>query len=99
VLSAKEEHTRIKLIQLAEGHRLREEKEMEKLAIIEQTKFLTSLQGDDDKKFTQACKDEIEKNIRLGKPCYTLLRALEFVQPQLLAAKTVKLIKKKIDEE
>ena len=58
-----------------------------------------SLQGDDDKKFTEACKSEIERNVRSGKPVYTLLRALEFTQPALLAAKTIKQIKKKVDDD
>jgi hypothetical protein len=33
---------------------------------------------------------EIERNVALGKPVYTLLRALEFVAPPLLAAKLIK---------
>lgn len=98
-VAAKMEQTRIKLLQLEEGHRVNAEKELTKKAEIEQTRFLVSLQGNDDKKFTEACKAEIEKNVRLGKPVYTLLRALEFTQPQLLAAKTMKGIKKKVDEE
>jgi hypothetical protein len=52
----------------------------------------------DDKKFTNACKTEITKNVKDGKPIYPLLRALEFVQAPLLAAKTVKVIRQKKDE-
>ena len=95
----KEEQTKCKLLQLDEGHRVAAQRETERQAEIEQTRFLVSLQGDDDKKFTEACKSEIERNVRSGKPVYTLLRALEFTQPALLAAKTIKQIKKKVDDD
>jgi hypothetical protein len=51
----------------------------------------SSLTKDDDNKFSETCKSEIEKNVLLGKPVYTLLKALEFTQPALLAAKTIKI--------
>lgn len=87
---AKDEQTRVKLLQLEEGKSTRQRREEERLAEIEQSKFLSSLGRDDDKRFTEVCKAEIERNVKLGKPVYTLLRALEFTQPALLAAKTVK---------
>lgn len=90
---AKDENTRIKLIQLEEGKITKQKKEDDRLTEIEQSKFLSSLNKDDDKKFTEVCKKEIERNIKLGKPVYTLIKALEFTQPPLLAAKTIKINK------
>lgn len=56
---------------------------------IEQEKFLQSMANDDEERFVRLCKAEIEKNVAEGKPVYTLLRALEFTAPGLIAAKTV----------
>ena len=87
---AKEENTRIKLIQLEEG-RLAQKKRMEdKLIEVEQDRFLASINKDNDEKFLEACKAEIERNVKLGKPVYTILRAMEYTAPALLAAKTKK---------
>lgn len=55
---------------------------------IEQTRFLQSIDVSGEQKFTDMCKTEIEKNVQQGKPVYTLLRALEYTCPPLLAAKT-----------
>lgn len=87
---AKEENTRIKLIQLEEG-KLAQKKRMEdKLIEIEQDRFLATINRDNDEKFLEACKAEIERNVKLGKPVYTILRAMEYTAPALLAAKTMK---------
>ncbi len=85
---ARAEQARIKHIQLEEGKVANLKKAENKLVEIEQARFLASLSSNDDERFVQICKAEIERNIQLGKPVYTLLRALEFVAPQLLAAKT-----------
>eukprot|EP01036_Dinobryon_divergens_P031252 gene31252-40620_t len=87
---AKEENTRIKLIQLEEG-KLAQKKRMEdKLIEVEQDRFLASINKDNDEKFLEACKAEIERNVKLGKPVYTILRAMEYTAPALLAAKSKK---------
>ncbi len=87
--NARAEQARIKHIQLADGKEALRRKAEEKLVEREQAKFLSSLSANDDDKFVEICKAEIERNIALGKPVYTLLRALEFTAPQLLASKTI----------
>lgn len=87
---AKDENARIKMIQLEEGKRMQKKKQEDKIIEIEQEKFLASLSRDDDGKFLEACKAEIERNVKLGKPVYTILRAMEYTAPALLAAKTMK---------
>jgi len=64
------------------------------LVEIEQERFLASLNSDNDEKFLEACQAEIERNVKQGKPVYTILRAMEYVPPALLAAKTINLKKK-----
>lgn len=84
---ARLETIRIKDNQKEEGRERARKRAEEKLLEVEQAKFLASLEGNDDAKFVELCKAEIEKNIREGKPVYTLLRALEYTAPQLMAAK------------
>ena len=87
---AKDANTRIKLIQLEEGKHAQKKRMEDKLIEIEQDRFLASINKDNDEKFLDACKAEIERNVKLGKPVYTILRAMEYTAPALLAAKTKK---------
>ena len=96
--NAKIEQTRIKLIQLDEGKRVGKERRLQFELEKEENKFLLSLAGHEDKRFTEQCKEEIQTFVKSGKPIYPLIKALEFVQPPLLAAKTVKVIREKKDE-
>jgi len=54
---------------------------------MEQTRFLQSIDTNDEGRFVEICQAEIARNIKLGKPVYTLLRALEYRPPNLLPAK------------
>lgn len=89
---ARDAQTKIKLEQLEEGKIRKNKNELERQQEIEQYKYLMSLASSNDERFTETVKQEIAKNVRAGKPVYTLLKALEFTQPPLLAAKTVKKI-------
>ena len=91
------DHSAVKLEQYEEGKRVNGNTRMEKEKEIASNRFLLSLQGDDDKKFTESCKQDITKNVKDGKPIYPLLRALEYTQAPLLAAKTIKVIRQKKD--
>ncbi len=91
VIAAKEKQTQYKLQQLEEGKAKRQRMKEEMEAQKEQERFLQSIGSNDDARFKEICMAEIEKNVKAGKPVYTLLRALEFVAPSLLAAKTVKM--------
>jgi hypothetical protein len=99
VAKAKVETNRIKKIQYDEGQEAIRRKKEEKLIEIEQARFLASIQGNDDDRFVELCKQEIERNAKIGKPVYTLLRALQHDQPQLLPAKRVTGASKKKDAE
>jgi hypothetical protein len=85
---------KIKTQQYHDGKEAAKKKQEAKMYEIEQTRFLATLENHDEQRFVQSCKAKIEENIRLGKPVYTLLRALEYHQPELLPAKTVKVVKK-----
>lgn len=86
-IRAREETARIKQLQWNEARDRARKKEEEKLIEIEQARFLSSIDNNDDARFVELCKAEIEHNVRLGKPIYTLLRALEYAQPVLIPAK------------
>ncbi|RYH06430.1 hypothetical protein EON65_42880 [archaeon] len=89
-IRAREATIKIKTQQYEDGKALAAKRAEEKLIEIEQARFLNSIDNQDDKRFVELCKAEIARNVSLGKPIYTLLRALQFEQPQLLASKTVK---------
>lgn len=91
---AREEQARIKMIQLEKGREDARKKKEDKQLEIEQERFLQSLASNDDDRFVALCKAEIQRNVELGKPVYTLLRALEYTAPGLLAAKTVPIKRK-----
>ena len=61
---------------------------------LEQDKLLREIAAQDDDKFSEICIAEIKRYAAAGKPVYTLMRALEATQPQLIAAKTVKVAKR-----
>ena len=48
---------------------------------------MQSIDTNDEGRFVEICQAEIARNIKLGKPVYTLLRALEYRAPKLLPAK------------
>lgn len=98
VEDARAEQTRIKMIQLEEGKRVNKEKSLKAELEKEENKFLLSLAGHEDQRFSEQCKNEIESFVVAGKPIYPLIKALEFTQPPLLAAKTVKVIREKKEE-
>jgi hypothetical protein len=81
---------KLKKMQWADAQALRAEKERARLAQIEKERMAETVFGDDDDKFTRICKGEIKKYSEAGKPIYPLLRALEYTQPDLLAANTEK---------
>jgi hypothetical protein len=86
----REENIAFKRQQYDEGLENARKKKEAKMIEIEQSRFLHSIRGNDDARFVELCKQEIEKNIAIGKPVYTLLKALEYNRPNLLPAKTVK---------
>lgn len=85
---------KIKTMQYNDGKDVAKKKQEAKMYEIEQARFLEGLGNQDDTRFVEIVKAKVAENIRLGKPVYTLLRALDYHQPQLLAAKTVKVTKK-----
>jgi hypothetical protein len=89
IKNARMETMKLKKIQYDEGQENAKKKREQKMIEIEQSKFLHSIRGNDDARFIELCKQEIEKNIATGKPVYTLLKALEHSQPVLIPAKTV----------
>jgi hypothetical protein len=89
IKNARIETMKLKKIQYDEGQENAKKKRDEKMIEIEQSKFLHSIRGNDDARFIELCKQEIEKNIAIGKPVYTLFKALEHSQPVLIPAKTV----------
>lgn len=99
IARAKAETNRIKKMQYDDGQAAIRRKQEEKLLEIEQARFLTSIQGNDDDRFVELCKQEIERNAKAGKPVYTLLRALQQDQPHLLPAKRVEGNGRKKDKE
>jgi hypothetical protein len=90
----REETTKLKNQQYDEGMENARKRKENKMIEVEQARFLHSIRGNDDAGFVEACKQEIERNIALGKPVYTLLKALEFSANPLIAAKTVKVDRK-----
>lgn len=96
VARARAETIALKNQQKIEGELRRRAKEEERKREIEETRFLQSIDVSDEGRFVELCQAEIEKNIREGKPVYTLLKALEYSQPPLLAAKTVPIDREKL---
>jgi hypothetical protein len=89
VARAKDATIACKATQKADGEAVRRKREEDRQREIEQTRFLQSIDVSDESRFVELCQAEIERNIKLGRPVYTLLRALEYSAPPLLPAKTV----------
>jgi hypothetical protein len=87
IMREREEIRKLKQEQLLTAHERRRLREQERALKIEQEKEVKRIQDAEDEKFTLICKREIEKYAAEGKPVYTLFRALEQTQPDLMAAK------------
>jgi hypothetical protein len=98
VQRAKEATIACKATQKMDGEAARKKREDERRDEIEQTRFLQSIDISDEGRFIELCQAEIERNIKAGKPVYTLLRALEYSAPPLLPAKTIPVDRSKIKE-
>lgn len=98
IIKAKQATIACKAQQKVEAEAARKKKEEERRQEIEQTRFLQSIDVSDESRFVELCQAEIERNIKLGKPVYTLLRALEYAAPPLLPAKTIPVDRSKIKE-
>lgn len=81
--------------QYREASEAQRKKVDERLQIIEKERLQGSLLQQDNDKFTEICKAKVLEYAEAGKPVYPLLRALEHTQPDLLAAKTVKVSREK----
>eukprot|EP00601_Ochromonadales_sp_CCMP2298_P005145 CAMPEP_0173177370 /NCGR_PEP_ID=MMETSP1141-20130122/4954_1 /TAXON_ID=483371 /ORGANISM="non described non described, Strain CCMP2298" /LENGTH=471 /DNA_ID=CAMNT_0014099765 /DNA_START=150 /DNA_END=1565 /DNA_ORIENTATION=+ len=90
-VAARVETIRIKSMQKTDGEAVNRKKQEDKLREVEQTRFLQTIDTGDEGRFVEICRAEIERNIKMGKPVYTLLRALEFSAPPLLPARTIPL--------
>ena len=89
VLRAKEATVACKMTQKMDGDAVRRKREEDRQREIEQTRFLQSIDISDESRFVELCQAEIERNMKLGRPVYTLLKALEYSAPPLLPAKTI----------
>jgi len=76
----------IKALQLSEAIELQRKKVEEKLTELEQDRILRDISDQDDRKFRELVLQEIDRYAAMGKPTYTLYRALEHKPPDLLAA-------------
>jgi len=72
-----------------EAEEKRKKKEIEKILEIQERKLLIAA-NNDDTLFRDICKKEIQHNVEVGKPVYTLLKALEFKPTDLMQAKLIK---------
>lgn len=85
----------IKSIQYSEGQYQQKKRVDDKLAQIERDRLLMAKIGSDDQKFGEICKSKIEEYSREGKTTYTIHRAMESVQMELVPAKLIKVDRKK----
>jgi hypothetical protein len=89
VRRAKEATLACKATQKTDGEAARRKLEEERKSEREQTRFLQQFDTADESRFVELCQAEIERNMKLGRPVYTLLKALEYSAPKLLPAKTI----------
>ena len=89
VRRAREATIACKELQRQEAEKVHRQRLEDRQREIEQTRFLQSIDVSDESRFVELCQAEIERNIKLGKPVYTLLKALEYSAPKLLPAKTI----------
>jgi len=77
---------RIKQLQYAEGVARSQKRIEDRIAQIEEEKLLRDIAGQDDDKFVAFVNDKIDSYRKEGKPVYTLIKALDYRQPQLIPA-------------
>ena len=77
----------MKKSQFEDGVRAAKKRVEDRILAIEQDKLLKELDKADDVKFGNIVKSEIKKYAAAGKSIYPMLRALNYTQPELLAAK------------
>ena len=73
--------------QFEDGVRTAKRRLEDRILAIEQDKLLKELDRADDVKFSNIVKNEIKAYAAAGKSIYPMLRALNYTQPELLAAK------------
>ena len=76
----------IKALQYADGVAAQRKRVEDRIIQIEQDKLLREIAGQDDTKFVNLVNEYIEKYKAEGKPVYTLMRALDYREPQLIPA-------------
>ena len=77
----------MKKSQFEDGVRAAKKRLEDRILAIEQDKLLKELDKADDVKFSNIVKQEIKSYAAAGKSIYPMLRALNYTQPELLAAK------------
>jgi hypothetical protein len=87
----------VKQIQFNDGIEANRKRVEDRVKAIHRDKVIAEVGLQDDKKFTDTCKSEINRYASEGKPITTLLRALQYTQPDLMGAKLDK-TKKKVEE-
>lgn len=76
----------VKSMQYAEGVARSRKKVEDRIANIEEEKLLRDVAGQDDEKFVRKVNETIERFQKEGKPVHTLMKALDYRQPQLIPA-------------
>lgn len=87
IINARKATVANKAIARAEADAKAAKATVDRIRDMEQTRFLQSIDTNDEGRFVEICQAEIARNIKLGKPVYTLLRAMEYRPPNLLPAK------------
>merc|ERR1719446_1165220 len=77
---------RLKALQYADGVAAQRKRVEDRVIQIEQDKLLRDIAGQDDSKFVNLVNEHIERYKAEGKPVYTLMRALDYREPQLIPA-------------
>ena len=71
---------------IADGVAAQRKRVEDRVIQIEQDRLLRDIAGQDDTKFVNIVNEYIEKYKAEGKPVYTLMRALDYREPQLIPA-------------
>lgn len=87
VIDARTTTKTIKDLQFVEGVQASRKKVEDKLIEIEESRLIEKVNKQDDTKYTDIVKAEIMNCAAAGKPVYTLLKALDYQQPDLIGAK------------
>ena len=80
----------IKSLQYAEGVANARKKVEDKIIQIEQDRLLREIASQDDAKYCETVNEQIRKYQAEGKPVYTLVKALDYRQPELIPAVLIK---------